>query len=174
MTKGLPRSMSRGSASRQEVVKQTIAVRNASLTLDGATGVGFGSVVIGDLPEGNILLLGAVAYFAFAGAGGQATLSETWNGDYAVGTTPASDGTLSAADIDIIGSTPTTVAVAEVSPRTRGVSVTATNVAVLDNTDGSLELNLSLLIDDADVSADDLVFTVNGELHLAYILLGDD
>jgi len=174
MTKGLPRSTARGAAARQEIMKQTIKVKNGSLVVNGATGVGFGSLVIGDLPEGNILILGATSYFAFAGAGGQATLSDTWNGDYSVGSAPTADASLAGAEIDIIGSTPTTVAVAEVSPRTRGVSVTATNAAVIDNTDGSAELNLNLLIDDADISADGLVFTVNGELMLAYIVLGDD
>ena len=174
MVKGLQRSLSRGSAGRQEVIKQTIKVNRASMTVDGATGIGFGTLVIGDLPDGNILLLGAVAYFSFAGAGGQATLSDTWNGDFSVGTAPNADTSLAAAEIDIIGSTPTTVAVAEVSPRTRGVSVTATNAAIIDNTDGALELNLNLLIDDADIGADDLVFLVTGELYLAYVVLGDD
>jgi len=173
MTKGLPRSLSRGSPQRQEIVKQTFTVRDAALTVDGATGVGFGSVVIGDFPQGNILILGAVGYMQFTGPT-SASLADTWNGDYGIGTTPASDATITAADIDIVGSTPVGPAVAEASPRTRGISVTATNAAVLDNTDGSLEINLSLLVDDADISADDLIFTVNGELHIVYIVLGDD
>jgi len=165
--------MSRGPAARQEIIKQTITVRNQTIVVDGAAGIGFGTLVIGDLPDGNILLLGAVAYMAFAGAGGQATLAEAWNGDYGIGTAANGDTTITGAEIDIIGSTPL-LAVAEVTPRTRGVSVTATNAAIIDNTDGSLELNLNLLIDDADISADDLVFIVNGEVHLAFAVLGDD
>jgi len=174
MVKGLRRSLARGTAASQQIIKQTIAVRAAPLLVDGAAGVGFGSVVIGDVPEGNLLLLGAMAYFQFDSAGGQAGLVDTWNGDYSVGTTPASDGTLTAADIDIVGSTPTTVAVAEDSPRTRGAGVTATNAAIVDNTDGSLELNLNVLIDDADISADDVALTATGEVTLVYVVLGDD
>jgi hypothetical protein len=165
--------MSRGAPQRQEIIKQTIVVRDGALTVDGATGVGFGALVIGDLPEGNILLLGAVGYFTFAGPT-SADLADDWEGDYGVGTTPADDATITAADIDVIGSTAIVAATAEASPRTRGVGVTATNAAILDNTDGSLELNLSLLIDDADIGADDIIMTVNGELFLAYIVLGDD
>jgi hypothetical protein len=174
MVKGLRRSLARGAAVAQEVIKATYTVRALPIVVDGATGVGWGTAVLGDLPEGNILLLGAVSYMQFDSAGGQAGLSDTWNGDYGIGTTPASDGTITAGDIDVIGSTAATVAASEDSPRTRGVSVTATNGAVLDNTDGSLELNLNLLIDDADISADDVALTATGELHIAYIVLGDD
>ena len=45
---------------------------------------------------------------------------------------------------------------------------------MLDNTDGSLELNLNLIIDDAAVSADDQDFTVDGYVDLIYAVLGDD
>jgi hypothetical protein len=170
MAKGLPRSLSRGAPAVKPIIKQTLAVRDATLTVDGATGVGFGSVVIGDLPEGNILFLGAVAYMTFAGPT-SADLADTWSGDYGVGTTPAGDGTLTNADVDLIASTAVGPAVAEVSPRTRGTNATQ---AILDNTDGSLEINLSLLVDDANIGADDLDFTVNGEVVLSYVVLADD
>lgn len=173
MTKGLPLSLSRGAPARQAIIKQTVKVRGASLTVNGASGVGFGSVVIGDLPQGNVLLLGAVAYMQFTGPT-SSDLADTWSGDFAVGTTPAGDGSLTNADVDIVASTAVGPAVAEASPRTRGVAATATNGAILDNTDGSLELNLSLLVDDANIGADDLVFLVNGELQLVYVILLDD
>lgn len=171
--KGLTRSLSRGPALRQPITKQVFKFAALAIPggIDGATGVGFGSVVIGDLPAGNLLILGAVSYVQFDSAGGQAGLSDTWNGDYAVGTTPASDGTLSGADVDVIASTPTTVAASEDAPRTRGTGAAG---SIVDNTDGSLELNLSLLIDDADISADNVALTATGEVHLAYIVLGDD
>lgn len=171
MVKGLQRSLSRGAPLRQEIVRQRVTFSALALTVDGATGVGFGSAVIGDLPEGNILFLGATAYVQFDSAGGQAGVVDDWDGDFAIGTTPASDGTLSGADVDIIPSTATTQAVGEDAPRTRGANATA---VMLDNTDGSLELNLSLLIDDADISADDIALTATGELELVYVVLGDD
>lgn len=176
MTKGLPRSTGRGAqgAQRQEIIKQTIPFKNVPIVVDGASGVGFGTAVIGDLPDGNILLLGAVAYLQVDSAGGQAGLVDTWNGDYSVGTAPTADASLAGAEIDIIGSTSLPAAVAEDVARTRGVSVTATNAAVIDNTDGSLELNVNVLIDDADISANGIALTLTGELYIAYIVLGDD
>jgi len=170
MTKGLPRSLANGAKTRAPIVKQTIKVDALALTVDGATGVGFGSAVAGDFPEGNILLLGAVAYLAFTGPT-SASLADDWEGDYGVGTTPAGDATLTGADVDLIASTALAAATAEASPRTRGTGATQ---AILDNTDGSLEVNVSLLVDDADISADDLAFTATGEIYLSYVVLGDD
>lgn len=147
-----------------------ITVNDATLTVDGASGVGFGTVVIGDLPEGNILVFGVVAYMQFTGPT-SGDLDDDWEGDYGIGTTPASDATLSGADVDLIASTAVAAATAEASPETRAALVPS---AVFDNTDGSLEINLSLLVDDANIGADDIDFTVNGRVHLAYIKLGDD
>lgn len=169
MGKGLPRSTGRGAPQRQELIKLVVPVRALAIEVDGASGVGFGSAVIGDLPEGNLLFLGAVSYLAFdAPASG---IAATWNGDYAIGTTATADATLSGTDANIIGSTAVGPAVATVSPRTRGALATA---AVLDNTDGSLELNLNLIVDDADISADDVALTVTGEVALLFSVLLDD
>lgn len=168
--KGLPRSMSRGAPQRQEIIKQTVLVRDVTITVDGATGVGFGTAVVADLPEGNILFLGAVAYMQFTGPT-SADVDNAWQGDYGVGTTPAGDATLAGADVDLIASTALAAATAEASPRTRGTNATQ---AILDNTDGTLEINLSLLVDDAHIGADDLAFTANGEIVLLYSVLADD
>lgn len=173
MTKGLVRSLDRAPAQQAHLRKKLFKVVDGILTVDGATGVGFGSLVIGDFEEGNILLLGAVGYFQFTGPT-SADLADDWEGDFGVGTTPAGDATITGADIDIIGSTAIAAATAEASPRTRGVSVTATNAAVLDNTDGSLEVNLNLLIDDVDIGADGIDITVNGELEVLYSVILDD
>jgi len=173
MGKGLPRSLSRGDPIRQELIKQTFLVRDGLLTVDGATGVGFGSLVIGDLPEGNILFLGAVGYMQFTGPG-DAGLVDAFDSDYGVGTTPAGDGTITAGDVDIIQSTTIAQATAEVTPRTRATHLPADSGEIHDNTDGSLELNLNMLVDDADISADGMVMTVNGELTLLISVLLDD
>lgn len=170
MTKGLQRSLSRAPKARANIVKQTLKVEDLALTVDGATGVGFGTVVAGDLPEGNILLQGAVAYLTFTGPT-SASLVDTWEGDYGVGTTPAADATITGTDVDIIASTALAAATAEVSPRTRGTGGTQ---VMLDNTDGSLEINISLLIDDADIAADGIAMTVDGEIEISYIVMLDD
>ena len=171
MGKGLPRSMSRGAPQRQEIVKQTYLVRNLTITVDATTGNGFGTVVIGDFPEGNLLYLGGVSYLTFAGSGSDADLSDTWNGDYSIGTTPSADATLTGTDANLIDSAAIGPAVAEVSPRTRSAGATQ---AMLDNTDGSLEINLNLSIDDADIAGTDSVITINGEVQLLFSVMMDD
>lgn len=170
MTKGLPRSIA-----HSDTVAHVRATRisSVSVTVDGASGVGFGSAVIGDFPEGNIVFLGAVAYLTLTGPT-SASLSDTWSGDFGVGTTPAGDATITAGDVDIIQSTAVGPAVAEVSPRTRATHLAADVGEVHDNTDGSLELNLNVLVDDADISADGIVMTADGELFLAFVVMGDD
>jgi len=173
MGKGLPRSYSRKTA-QQGVQKKRIVFNGKAIVIDGASGVGVGTVVIGDFPEGNIHFMSAVSYLSVVGAGGQAGLSDTWAGDYGIGTTPAADATITAADVDIIPSTALAAATAEVSPRTRGASLTAAPIAILDNTDGSLEINMNVLVDDADISADTMLATLQGELEIAYMVMGDD
>jgi hypothetical protein len=169
MAKGLPRSMARAIAGRfsTPVVKQNIPlVAKAFNVADGAPG--FGTVVIGDIPEGNILLLGAVAYIQLTTA--DTDVIATFDGDFSIGTTPTADNALAGTDVDVIGSTPLGAATAKVSPLVR-----ATNAAqsILDNTDGSLELNLNVLIDDASISGA-AAFTADGMVVLSYVVLGDD
>jgi hypothetical protein len=168
MGKGLPRSHARRDP---QVGVQDLAISiNSSFTIDGATGVGFGSVVVGGLPEGNILLLGAVAQLQFAGSGADPGLVDTWVGDFGVGSTPAADATISGTDVDLIASTALAAATAEVSPLTRAENATQ---AFIDNKAGTGEININLLVDDVSISADGVPITVTGQLHLAYIMLGD-
>ena len=174
MTKGLGRSLNRGPALQQNITKQTFVLDALALVIDGAAGVGFGSVVLGGLPEGNLLFLGATSYLAISGPGSDAGLVDTFEGDYGVGTIPMSDATLGGGDVDIIQSTAMAAAVAEVGPRTRGTSLAADTGEIHDNTDGSLELNLNVLVDDAHISADGIAFTATGELQLVFVMLGDD
>lgn len=172
--KGLVRSLRRGAPQLQEVVRTIIPVRNKIVNVAAAAaGVGFGTVVLGGLPQGNILLLGALSYLQFAGpVGGSANLVDTWSGDYALGTAPDADGTLAGSEVDLVPSTAVGPAVAELSPRTRGANAVQ---VMLDNTDGSLEINLNMLVDAADITdASNVNLTVNGELALLYSVLMDD
>lgn len=173
MAKGLPRSLSRGSQAVQAITKRTIAVRSLELTFTGATGVAVeATAVLEGLPEGNILLLGAVANLAFAGSGSDANLADDFQGDFGIGTTPADDNTISGADVDIIASTAIGPAVAEAIGTVRAANATQ---AIIDNTAGTAELNLNVLLDADEVTnAQDSVVTVDGEVYLAYIVLGDD
>jgi len=172
MGKGLPRSLSRGAAQQQDIIKQNFNIRGTvAVTATGAA-VGWGTAVIGDLPEGNILLLGAVAYVQLAGSGTDPNLDAAWDGDFSIGTAPTADVTLSGAEVDIIASTATGPATAELSPRVRAVNATQ---VIFDNTDGSLELNLNVLIDAVNIVDGATVnLTTSGVLQLAYIVMLDD
>ena len=172
MGKGLPRSLARGAPQRQEIIKQTINISGTVAVAAAGAAVGFGTRVIGDLPEGNILFLGAVAYVRLAGSGSDANLDATWDGDFSIGTAPTADVTLSGSEVDIIGSTALGAATAEVSPRVRAVNATQ---SILDNTDGSLELNLNVLIDAANIVDGATVnLTASGTLQLVYVVMLDD
>lgn len=169
MTKGLQRSLSRGPAQSQALIKASIPIALA-VAMTGASGIGYGTAVIGDMPEGNILILGAVLDVTIDDDG-SANIVDTFNGDVAVGSAPTADATLSGAEVDIIPSTAVGPAVSG-SAAVRAVTDSDISGDVLDNRDGTLEFNLQVLVDDADISADDPV-NVEGFLHIAYTVLGD-
>jgi hypothetical protein len=176
MGKGLPRSLSRGGLAGGAVAESlVIPVQALTISVAGTVGVGWGTAVLRGLPTGNVMLLGCVANLTFSGpAGGSADLVDTWNGDFGLGTTPADDGTITLGDVDLVPSTAVGPAVAEVSPRTQGVQPDGSLCGVIfDNSAGTLEINLNLLIDDADISGD-VDMTADGDVHIAYIMLGSD
>lgn len=172
MPKGLPKSLSRGETVRQSIIKKRIAV-NTTVTVS-ATGaaIGFGSAVLEGLPECYIGLLGAVGRFSFSGSGSDANLVDTWSGDFGVGTTPADDATITGNDVDVLPSTPIGAATAEVIATQLAANA---GTDLIDNTSGTRELNLNLLIDAANITDDESVdITVEGTLELVFITLGDD
>ena len=171
MSKGFSRSLRRGAPAQSPISRSRILLSAVAITVaNGSSAPGIGTAVVGDLPEGNILVLGAVAYIKFD-ATGDTDATATWNGDYSVGSAPNADADLTdAADFDLIASTAVGPAVARVSPVTRGVNAAQ---SMLDNTDGSLEVNLNLMIDDADQSGAVSVLAT-GYIDIAFIVLSDD
>lgn len=168
--KGMKRMFSRN-PQLQNIVKQSIVVDELAVTVDGATGVGFGTSVISGLPQGNILFLGAVSYLQFRKSSASG-VQDTFDGDYSIGTVATVDTDVAdAGEADVIPSTALGAATSGVSPVVRGANATQ---AMFDNTDGSLELNLNVLIDDANISADDQVLTATGSVQIVYVVLGDD
>lgn len=186
MTKGLQRSLARGDQVALAVLvgdalelggvdlqmkKVTITV---ALSIDSdaiSTAKGFGSVVLGALPEGNIIIHGINAQLVFQGPI-TSELSDTYDGDWAIGSTPMSDVTISAGDEDIITETALGAATAEASPQQ---TVNEIPAAILDNTAANLELNLNLLIDAADQDDDTTIaIAVTGTVVYTYSVLGDD
>lgn len=170
MTKGLQRSLARGPKSTSPIEKLTLDV-NSSISVE-ATGVGTGSVQVSDFPEGNILFLGAAASLQFD-ATGQSGITTNWTGDFGVGSAPIAGDTIDGSEGDIIPSTALAAASARLSPVTRGASTSTLSGTVLDNTDGSLEVNLNLVVDDAAISAASTV-TAGGQVVISYVVLGDD
>ena len=174
MTKGLPRSLKHASAfNAQDAPAKRIRLQlNEAMTFTGSTGVAvFQTADIGGLPEGNFLLLGSVANLTFTGPT-SADLSDTWAGDYSVGSAPTADNTLSGAEVDIVPSTAIAAATAEVSASNRGTNATQ---VILDNTAGTLELNLNVLVDADDITnAVAVPITVTGSVDITYSMLGDD
>jgi hypothetical protein len=172
--KGLPRSMKRAELAAphaQSIVRRRVKINNQVINVaDGAPG--WGTVVIGDLPQGNIMLLGAVAYLQFLTA--DADVIATWDGDWAIGSAPSASNIALATDkADIIPSVAIGAATAKLSPRNRATHAVANTGAVYDNTDGAMELNLNMLVDDASISGA-AAFTANGVLMLSFLMLGDD
>lgn len=168
MTKGLIRSLNRGSFLDQLIIKDLIEV-DASLTVTGASGNGFASTVLRGMPTGNIYLLGASAALSFAGSGSDADLSDTWNGDFAVGFAPHAVSTAFGTDAqNIIAST----AIGPASSEVIALADFSNDTPVIrNNFSGDAEVNLNLLIDDADIAGDDSVVTVTGFVHIMYSML---
>jgi hypothetical protein len=179
MGKGLPYSTKRAEAGAEPAVRRvTYPVKDISLTVTAgaSTNKGFGTAVLGYLPEGNILLLGGVSYLQFTTSSANAIAA--WEGEYSVGTTATADATLTGGtDDNLIAVADIAAATAKASPVIRGASGTGSSntVRLLDNTAGDLELNLNMTTDDDSVT-DSLTaaFTVNGYVDLVYIVLGDD
>jgi len=172
MSKGLPRSLSRGDYQKQAISKIRIRLDHTVTVSAAGAGIGFGSVVIAGLPEGQIKMLGAAVEITLSGSGADANLVDTFEGDFGIGTTPASDATITGADVDMIGSTALAAATAEVGVLTNVINGTD---AVFDNTAGTLECNLNVLIDAADITdASAVDLTAVGVFELTFITLLDD
>jgi hypothetical protein len=173
MAKGLPRSMARGVASVAPVVRKfRYPLLNKSIAVTGgaATALGFGSVSLGGLPEGNLLILGSLAYLRFSSS--DADVIATWSGNFSVGSTATADTTLSGTDANIIAETAIAAATAKLSPQLRATGAAS---FYLDNTDRLLGVVLNMTTADNSVT-DSVVgdFLANGFIDLAIAVLGDD
>jgi len=173
MGKGHPHANSRGDLAGLKNV--TIPI-SGSMDITGvAATVDAGTFVLSDLPQGNILLLGAVANVIVSAVDADVLID--WLGDYGIGTIPNADVDLGdAGDDNIIASTTCDADTGlKVSLSTRGASTQTEHSIILDNTDGSLELNFNLLVDDNFITDAAVgTFTVTGNLFLCYAILGDD
>ncbi|MCK5131707.1 MAG: hypothetical protein KAR40_06090 [Candidatus Sabulitectum sp.] len=175
MTKGLPRSLKHAQFQVNPITPTKLSIPINTTIVVTATGaaVGIGAEkIIASLPEGNIIFLGTAASLAFAGNGADANLSDTWNGDYAIGTADDVNGTLAGAEVNVAPSVAVGPAVAEVAAAVRSVLAAPVNV---DQTAAVGAIYLNLIIDAADITDDESVtITVNGTVDILYQVLGDD
>lgn len=181
MGKGFPYSSRRGQAAVGPSLTSELAVvfpvRNVSLTVAAAgAGIGFGSVVIGDFPAGDILILGASSQLQFLTASANIT-NATYVITYSVGSDPTVAGALTTTEANIIKSTAAGAATAKLTPVTRArIDLTSgaltSNTILLDNQNGAQEVNLSAFVAAADITdATSAAFTVNGYVSIAYLVL---
>lgn len=159
MTKGLRRS-----AKNAQIKTLMVPVKDVQITVTdpGSANAGF-TAVIGGLPVGYLHFLGATASLAFTKVSGG--ISDTFSGNIAVGSAPTADATLNGSEVDIIPSTAITAAVSGASAAKRYSNVTP---VLLDNSGGTLELNLNGFIADAGISANGVI-EADGFVELAFI-----
>ena len=171
MTKGRRRSSERPIGNkRQPMIRQLFKIVNKTISVvNGAPG--YGSAEAFRLPEGNILIHGAIGYIILTTS--DADITATFDGDISIGTGSTSDGILSNTEVNLVASTALGAATAKVSPNVRLVTSTSTTGVIHDNTAADVVFYLNLLIDDAAISgaAD---FTANGYVEVLYTVLGDD
>jgi len=148
--------------------KTVLSLEDVSVTVANTTGVSFGGTKIHDMPEGRILILGAVLGGVTVDLSSATNLDAADGGDISVGTTVAGDGTLSGTDVNIIPST-------SIDPLSGGITGAALAAsAQLDGTSAAVDVYLNMLIDDADVGdTDSDVVLISGTLTLVWVNLGD-
>jgi hypothetical protein len=173
MAKGLPRSLANAKPGNEISPRRIRYVANSlvvSVTGGAATAKGFGTTVLGGLPEGNILVLGGIAYLKLSSTDDD--VIATFGADLSIGTTATADATLDGTDVNILAETSMGTASGKATALVRN---TIAALAMIDNTAADLELNLNVITDDNSVT-DSLVgtFLCDGYVDLVYIVLGDD
>lgn len=138
--------------------------------VDEAGVVAYGSLKIYDFPEGAILLLGAITDLDVTKS--SAGVSDTWDGDIALGSVAAAnDADLTGTEADIMAKSATPQATAGAT------TANSANAALtlLDGTTAAKDCFVNLLVDDADhdVTGTPCNLVLNGTITLVWIKLGD-
>jgi len=176
MAAALPASLQRGLHLKPAQYRFELPIAHSVTAVTVTTAVGFGFVKIADLPEGFLLFQGAVIKDLVITENGSADVSDTWNGDVSLGSVGTVDVDVGDAnEANFMGSTAVGAAVAGVTPSQDIMSAEGINGVLLDNSAGSLDINLNLLVDAADMGDDkSVVFGVTGTLIISFVPLGDD
>jgi hypothetical protein len=157
-------------------VHQTVLTLDQTVvTVANTTGASFGGTKLYTFPEGRILILGVAADLSidWSAALDEETpiISLTGSGDLSIGTTITDDATLDGTDVDLLPST------AMLDPFVDGVGSASGALAASAQFDGTttpVELNLNMIIDDADVEdATTADVLVSGTVTVTWVNLGD-
>lgn len=154
-----------------DVIHKTIlTLASTPVTVANTTGASFGGVKLYDFPEGRIFVLGSVYSLGFVWT--DEDIAADGSGDFSLGTTITADATLNGTDVDLGPSTAMT------DPFVLGVGAATGSAlaaaAQFDGTATAKDLNLNIIIDDADVedAASDVVLA-SGTVTVTWINLGD-
>lgn len=172
MAKGLPRSGKKGGASAplMRIEKPLDGLSIAITDPGGANGYGNADSKL-RFPEGNILILGMLAYCQFFSV--SAGLTAGWSGAVALGTSATSDATINGNEINLLPLTTLNAATAKLSPIVKMASSSSINGTIIDNTNNDVVPYLNFSIDDATLSAGSTL-TAKGFIIALVSVLGDD
>lgn len=174
MADGLIDYTGKRSAAARGIVREVISISDLAISVDGAADAnGWGTAEIADLHEGDVLFLGAVCDLTISTTA-ESGIQNAFDGDFSIGTAATADNSLGDSnEADIIASTALGAATGGVSPTVRGVGAGALSGAMINNRAGATKINLNLLIDNANISADGVAMVANGTLTIVYSVLGD-
>lgn len=150
-------------------VHETYTFTNRSVTItDNTTSGAHGNLKIVDLPEGNVVIVGATTNLTIARVGTNITATAAVVA--AVGTVAAAntDATLTSTEANIVPSTVATLTAG--AGVVKGVS---TSGSTINGTTTRVPVFLNFAMPDASSGGNDAL-TVNGTITLVYTLIGDN
>ena len=152
MPAGLPNSLKRAVQDGNVFGRHRVEVSNVSLSVSSTgAAIGFGTVELSGLPVGFVNILEVAATLNFEAQ--DANLIATYSGDWSLGSAPTADNTLSGSEVDIVASTAVGPAVAGVIATVRA-PIAGGGPVRIDNSGGTLELNLNFIADAASIVDD--------------------
>ena len=140
-----------------------LTLASLSVSVVGATGIGFGGTKIYDFPVGIIHVLGVTVNITYDTSG--CDLDDADGGDFGCGTTAPDDATITGTDVDLCPST-------SVDPLSGGGTAYLAANALFDGHSTAKDMYFNQLIDDADIGATEALL-VNGTIIVTWVQLGD-
>ena len=173
--KGLPRSLARASDISIPVKKLVIPIHGEFDVAAVGAAIGFGTDLLGVLPEGYLHLLSA-AFILKATRDSGNVAAATFNLKVAFGTVATANADLTdAGNQDIVPATDLGAAVGGVSPTKVQNNVPAEIASIIDNTAADKEVHMNMSIPAADITNDGTAsIGLSGAVQLNYIRLFDD